>query len=108
MNISEFVEKHIYCNQTVLVKDLLETFEDMWDEISNLTYIDEEGKTVEKEIHEWWIVSRWLLGQLESSNEPILKNRYGSWWGRCCTGQAIANDTVIQEIYFKQCITDQP
>jgi hypothetical protein len=106
MNISAFVEKHVFVNQTLLVSDLLETFEDMRDEISNSTDTDEEGNTVDKEIHEWWIVSDWLLSQLESRSEPILKDRYGVWWGRCCTGQAIANDTVIQEIFVKYCITD--
>ena len=105
MNISTFIEKNVYCNQTLLVTLML-VFNNLEDQICNATYTNEDGDRVEKEIYEWWIVSDWLLGQLESFGEPVLKDQNSSWWGRCCTGQAIANNTVIQEIFQQYCITD--
>lgn len=51
-----------------------------------------------QEVFEWWAVSNWLASQLEEQGEPILKNEYGTWWGRTCTGQSISMDYVIQEI----------
>ena len=52
-----------------------------------------------QEIFEWWLVSAWLAEKLQNKGEPILENTYGIWWGRCISGQAIAMDFIIQEIY---------
>jgi hypothetical protein len=66
--------------------------------------IDELSLTIDtlrdepQEIYEWWVVSNWLAEKLEEKGEPILKNEYGIWWGRTCTGQAIYIDDVILEI----------
>lgn len=51
-----------------------------------------------KEIFEWWSVSNWLMEKLEQRGEPILHTDYGDYWGRCCTGQAIAMDSVIRDL----------
>lgn len=51
------------------------------------------------EIYEWWIVDQWLEEQLEKQGECILKTDYQNYWGRQCTGQAIALDSVIEKIY---------
>lgn len=56
------------------------------------------------EIFEWWLVSPWLARELRALNEPILKlhEGYGAiWWGRTCTGQAIALDPTFYEIYAR-------
>ena len=45
---------------------------------------------------EWWLVDSWLAGQLqEMTQEPVLDNEYGQWWGRTCTGQSIACDSTF-------------
>lgn len=50
------------------------------------------------EIFEYWLVSNWLGEKLLEKGEPVLKCRSACVWGRCCTGQAIALDGVINEI----------
>ena len=52
-----------------------------------------------KEVFEWYLVSAWLADKLDSLNEPLLKNGYGTWWGRTCTGQAIALDPTFYRIH---------
>lgn len=59
--------------------------------------LKEEEKTPNEPI-EWWCVSNWLKEKLLEYNEPILENDFGTWWGRCTTGQSIKLDWVIQEI----------
>lgn len=51
-----------------------------------------------KEIFEWWSVTAWLGEKLNDMGEAVLKNDYGYWWGRTCTGQAIILDGTIQKI----------
>lgn len=56
------------------------------------------------EIFEWWLVSPWLARELRALNEPILElyEGYGTiWWGRTCTGQAIALDPTFYDIYAR-------
>lgn len=49
-------------------------------------------------VYEHWIVSYWFGRKLEQEGE-IVRNVCGlTIWGRCCTGQAIALDYVIQKI----------
>lgn len=68
------------------------------DEIQNV-YIDlEDGDTEVQEIFEWWLVTPWLAEKLVAINQPVLDNGLGHWWGRTCTGQAIALDGTMQEI----------
>jgi len=52
-----------------------------------------------QEIYEWWVVSEWLAILLYKHGAPLLKNKYGTWWGRCATGQAIFLDSIINNIY---------
>jgi hypothetical protein len=51
-----------------------------------------------QEIFEWWIVSDWLYEKLKAKGEPVLEWGNNSYWGRCCTGQAIMLDSVIDNI----------
>lgn len=55
----------------------------------------------EPEIYEWYMVSDWFEHQLEMIGEIILKNAYGSWWGRQCGGQAIYMDNYLWPIFEK-------
>ena len=59
----------------------------------------EQEQSEPQEIFEWWLVSDFMAKKLEDQKEPILKNDYGTWWGRTYTGQSIFLDHVIEEIY---------
>lgn len=97
--LSEFVSREVIYNQSYLVEELLKKEVLEYDDIINLEETNEEGDNVAKEIFEWWLVSDWLLEKLEAQGELILESDYGSWWGRCCTGQAIMLDSIIEHIY---------
>ena len=104
-----FVDTHVLLCQTELIESRIFDIED----VVNLFYTDRELKEMGysdvaipryngedcKEIYEWWAVSDWLAEQLEKHGEAMLINDYGKWWGRTCTGQAIYEDSVIEEIY---------
>jgi hypothetical protein len=52
------------------------------------------------EVFEHWIISDWLARKLEAKDECVVRDFMGlTIWGRTCTGQGIACDWVIQEIY---------
>ena len=52
------------------------------------------------EAYEHWIVSDWLADKLEAHGEMVIRDFMGlTIWGRTCSGQAIACDWVIQQIY---------
>jgi hypothetical protein len=50
------------------------------------------------EIFEWWRVSESLAEELLAICEVVLRNEYGSWWGRTCTGQGILQDGTLQKV----------
>jgi hypothetical protein len=52
----------------------------------------------EAEIYEWWRVTNWLADKLKGIGECVLDNAYGTWWGRCCTGQQYIMDGVLQRV----------
>jgi len=123
----KFIYPHILRNQSRLIDDLdkLEVGGFLYEDIDNLYMTDEEiikwhlddieieGKEITaedldefrydnpKEIYEWYLVSDWFFDRLKEINEPILNNDYGEYWGRCCTGQAIYLDYVIQELAYQ-------
>lgn len=49
-----------------------------------------------QEILEWYRVSGWLVRKLDEHGECTLN---GCYWGRKCSGQSTASDSVIVEIY---------
>jgi hypothetical protein len=52
------------------------------------------------EAYEHWIVSGWLADRLEAEGEMVLRDFLGmTIWGRACTGQSIAMDSVIEQIH---------
>lgn len=50
------------------------------------------------EVYEWWAISGWLHGKLEAAGEVVGDLEGLPVWGRCCTGQAIYLDGIIQRI----------
>ena len=129
--LRNFVEKEVFECQSMLVEEAIKREFFSWDDVINFyrrfdgkllspnicsscsqkaSCLDSETGECEtcfeekqepQEIYEWWLVSRWLEFNLKMRGEPILSNEYGTWWGRCCTGQAIYMDGVIEEIYDK-------
>jgi len=115
-----YVDRFVYVCQSNLVDEMLKKEIFSYDDIENLTTQWETmglGECFEckeecdvncddicedcfepepQEIYEWWIVDRGLAYRLAERGEPILKNEYGVWWGRTCTGQAISIDNVIR------------
>ncbi len=56
----------------------------------------------EREIFEHWAVSPWLAEKLTAKGERVDMDFAGFCvWGRTTTGQGIAQDSVIQEIYVE-------
>jgi hypothetical protein len=128
-DLRKFVEEEVYMCQSMLVEEALKRVFFSWDDVDNLyrsfdgkllspeacescgqqaECLDSETHECKKcfedssqaqEIYEWWIVSDWLVIMLRKAGEPILNNDYGTWWGRCSTGQAILLDGVIEAIY---------
>lgn len=47
---------------------------------------------------EWWLVTASLADDLDSIGEPLIRNGYGNWWGRTCSGQSIMLDGTLQQI----------
>ena len=64
-------------------------------------YFDSDLSDYEREPLEHWLVSTWLGNRLEEKGETIVRDFYGldAIWCRCCSGQSIWCDYVIQEIY---------
>ena len=54
-----------------------------------------------QEVFEHWLCSDWLIHKLKKQEEPILETDLETWWGRTCTGQAIALDYNIQLLAYE-------
>lgn len=71
--------------------------------ITNFYPMNEDGEESDDgnypEIFEWWLVTDWFAEKLEEQKECVLKTNYGTYWGRCTTGQAISLDAVVERIY---------
>jgi hypothetical protein len=53
----------------------------------------------EHEVMEVWAVTDPLAHRLLAKGEAVLKIGAAHVWGRCCSGQAVKMDSVIQEIF---------
>lgn len=51
-----------------------------------------------QEVLEWWLVSGWLAEHLSERGEVVLGDGQSNWWGRCCSGQSILLDGIMQSI----------
>lgn len=72
-------------------------FADSWEDACDISQIE----PYEPEIFEHWIVSGFLASDLEERGHRILKDFFGFnyIWCRPTSGQSIALDSVIREIY---------
>lgn len=71
---------------------------DTWQEACDLYDID--ASEYQREVYEHWIVSDWLANRLEERGERVLRDFFGlTVWGRTCSGQGIACDGVIGQIF---------
>lgn len=114
-------------NQSSLVTDLLATehaiseidFSGLggfsFDSIENLYMTEEEAKEESeesesssqihhyimdnpKEIFEWYLVmDSQLFNWLKDNGEAVLDTNYGTYWGRCTTGQSIYLDSIFAD-----------
>lgn len=53
----------------------------------------------EDEVYEHWIISDWLAGRLRDKGYTVGEVSGLTIWGRGCTGQAISQDWVMQQIH---------
>ena len=110
--LQEFVEGHIYANQTLLVEKCLGKGILFSHDIENLRKSGKQllaeysreaiaAGDVEdwKEIYEWWLVSHRLAEKLKQHDEPIVRYGLSHWWGRQDTRQSIYLDYVISRIF---------
>ena len=113
-----FINAHIFINQSYLVDELFEKEIINYDNIHNLYFTDGQlivhfGLTCnenlqhlrdngedQQEIFEYWVCSKWLINKLKDIGEPILETNMETWWGRTCTGQSICLDFVIQQLAY--------
>ncbi len=96
MNAERIIEVNLYAYQTRLVEEALGRGMFDYDDIVNAPEEDQEGNVTE--ILEWLLVSDWLAERLEERGSPILKNEFGTWWGRQTSGQQPFQDPVIRVI----------
>lgn len=124
-----FIHPHILRNQSALITQMQDLEVDgflMWEDVENFHLTDEEilehfedekedeemsqeefienyryEGYDEKEVFEWYLVSDWFICKLREKNEPVIDNDYGEYWGRCCMGQSIYLDYVIQELAYQ-------
>lgn len=58
----------------------------------------DNGDIEYNEILEYWAVDNWLARQLKERGEVVIGIGCTEIWGRCCSGQAILLDSVIEDI----------
>ena len=117
-----YIARDVLCNQTSLVED---HFPDLYEHIPcpepewtetevdgvmgfecvncgyETEFDDDECDCSLPEVFQWFAVTSWLAGQLQSIGQPVLDNEYGYWWGRTCCGQGIELDGTFQRISRK-------
>jgi hypothetical protein len=98
--------------QGYLVEELLKKEIFNYDDIVNL-YLEEHEDYEDvnegyQEIFEWYLIDNsWFAKKLIEAREPVLKNEFGTWWGRTCSGQAIELDLTFWSI-FQEEVMAQP
>lgn len=70
-----------------------------WDHVcTSCAWQGDDPNSEPAEVLEWWLVSGWLADQLEERGEVALSDGQSNWWGRCCSGQSILLDGILQRI----------
>lgn len=82
-----------------LNKEILMTAKEKLKNLQNDLDAIDNVEAEPQEIHEWYLVTDWLAEKLLKHGEPVIRKKYlGTWWGRCCIGQALYMDIVLQKI----------
>lgn len=71
---------------------------DDWNEFCEEFNVDYREDEYRDDVYEHWLISGWLAEKLKARGEVVGDLCGLTIWGRCCTGQSIALDRVIQEI----------
>jgi len=130
MNIKQTIEtiinKDVYCNQTVIVGEMLKLDNSnllQHDDIENhfIFRNSESGDTIthdayceltrldtddvseyleeQLDIRQWYSVSQWLADKLFALGQPVIRlNGVGYWWGRTFCVQALEDDYCFEQI----------
>lgn len=70
-----------------------------WDHVcTSCAWTGDDPDSEPQEVLEWWLVSGWLADQLDERGEVTLSDGQSHWWGRCCSGQSILLDGIMQAI----------
>ena len=94
--IHDLLEKNIFHHDDIL--NLYKSEQELLDEGFNMNEIKAGECDDVKEVYEWWAIDNWLTEEFEKMGEVLLKNEYGSWWGRQATGQMIIMDGTFQRL----------
>lgn len=72
---------------------------DSWEALCDEQDIDADD--YRREVFEHWVISRWLADRLRARGETVAEDLMGLGpiWGRTTTGQSVAMDEVICDIY---------
>lgn len=92
-DLAVYADDNDYGSIAVANADALRTIREALEEAVRENCADEAV-----EVYEWWAVSSWLGGKLADAGEFVLDAEGLEVWGRCCTGQAIKLDGILQQI----------
>lgn len=95
---ADFNGYHYFISEDTLTREELESCDVDPDDYESL---EEMGEL--REVLEWWLVSDWLANQLADIGAPVIRNDYGSWWGRTCSGQGFIMDGTLQDVANQFC-----
>ena len=98
ITIEQFLNQNIFLLASPLVQVLTEAEAAEYEEFYNAPY--EEETEDYREVFEYWFISSYLAEKLREHDE-IVTDYLGVYnvWHRCTTGQSIAIDCVIEDIY---------
>jgi hypothetical protein len=100
-HVMNMVESEVICNVSQLVSQMTTSIPTLFEDYPGLfDAVDSDGEPLD--IYEYWIISDWLAEQLKQRGEAVETDCMGlTIWGRTTSGQAIAMDGVIRDIYQK-------
>ena len=95
---SNIVKTEVFCLCPSLLIDTLYSDAKTSDDFSSAMYKYDEETGETEEALEFWLVSNWLAKQLEKHGGCVYDLGDAMIWGRSTSGQAISQDTIIEDI----------
>ena len=92
---SNIVKTEVFCLCPSVLIDALSSDDGF---LSSMSKYDEETGEPTEEPLEFWLVSNWLASQLEKHGGCVHDLGDAMIWGRTTSGQAISQDSIIQDI----------